>query len=181
MNYIGMKSLGMKLSVALLFGMGIWLTGCNRNNEPPMEIELPVNEQYLTANLEFSMSDEVTKDLIKPWANRQCVVNSLAEIPDDPFGFDESFYKINFKYNTLLLCYQVHDYNVVSYTNRYYFNTVEDTYNWTIRLGINGTINEGDERESVILSRYALLVPKLPADANVSVWFGLTDHGWVWD
>ncbi|MCM1032898.1 MAG: hypothetical protein NC405_03995 [Odoribacter sp.] len=112
--------------------------------------------------------------------NKQVVVNSVDEIPNDPLGFAESYYKINFTENTLLLCYQIHDYNIVSITNRYYRNIVENTYNWSINLGISGEINSGDKSEKAIISRYAILVPKLPTDAKVEIWHGLTDHNWDW-
>lgn len=171
----------MKYLSLILIALSLCITACNHNNEPPVEVNLPIREQFVPGNIIFDMSDTEFKDKVKPWMNKQVVVNSKEEIPDDPFGFQESYYKINFAENTLLLCYQIHDYDIVSITNRYYRNTVENTYNWSIVLGISGLINDDEEKEKAIISRYAILVPKLPADANVRIWHGLVNHNWDWD
>lgn len=163
-----------------MVALGICLSACNNNNEPPMEVNLLINEQFVASNITFSKADTEYKEELRPWYNKRVVVNSADEIPDDPFGFAQSFYKINYKNNTLLLCYLMHDYNVVSVTNRYYKNNVENTYNWIVSLGVSGLINEDESGDKLILSRYAILVPKLPADANVQVWHGLLDHNWDW-
>ncbi len=171
----------MKYLSLIIIAFSIFITACNHNNQPPTTVNLPINEQFLPMNVEFNMSDTEYKQQTRPWWDKGVVVNSSEEIPNDPFGFQESYYKINFKNNTLLLYYQIHDYNVVSITNMFYRNTVENTYNWSINLGISGDINEGDKIEKAIISRFAILVPKLPTDANVKFWHGLRDHNWNWD
>ncbi len=171
----------MKYLSLILIALSFCLTACNNNNEPPTEVNLPIREQFIPGNVIFSMSDTEFKDKVKPWFNKQFVVNSVEEIPNDPLGFPESYYKIDFKENTLLLCYQINDYNTVSVTNRYYRNMVENTYYWCINLGVSGDINNGDNKDQAIISRYAILVPKLPIDADVKIYFGITDHNWDWD
>ncbi len=61
-------------------------------------------------------------------------------------------------------------------------NNIEKSYYWSIQIGINGKLNEDDNNiEKVIFSRYALLVPKLPENADVNVYISLTDHNWDWN
>ncbi len=170
----------MKYLSVILITLCICLAGCSKN-EPPTEVRLTIREQFIPENLKFSTADNELKEKIKPWSNKEMVVNSTDEIPEDPIGFAESFYKINFSNNTLLLCYFVHDYNVVSVNNYYYKNTIEKTFNWSINLGISGRLNEDDIIEDAYLSRYAILVPKIPSDSKVIIWHGLTDHNWDWD
>ena len=114
--------------------------------------------------------------------NTKWVVNSTEELPADPLGFDESYYKINFSNQTLLLYYDIANYNIVAYQSRYFRNTVENTYNWSILLGISGKLNEDDAQiEKLLFSRYALLVPKLPENAEVQISTSILDHNWDWD
>ena len=164
----------------VLIAVSLFLAACNKNEETSTVVDLPIREQFVPGNIVFDMSDTEFKDKVRPWVNRELIVNSEDEIPDDPFGFPESYYKINFTENTLLLCYDIHDYNVVSVTNWYYRYTIDNTYSWCINLGVSGKINEGEEREKAIISRYAILVRKLPADAKVKIYYGLLDHNWDW-
>ncbi len=147
-----------------------------------MEVNLPINTQYLPSGVIFDVTDADFKETVKPWLNKKLIVNSVDEMPDDPLGFNESYYKINFNNNTLLLYYDLDFYNIVSYQNRYYRNNIEKSYYWSIQIGINGKLNEDDNNiEKVIFSRYALLVPKLPENADVNVYISLTDHNWDWN
>lgn len=170
----------MKYLSLLIIAIGLCLTSCNHNDGPALEVNIAINEQFVPGNVIFSLSDTEFKDKIKPWYNKKVVVNSAQELPADPLGFNESYYKIDFKNHTLLIYYDIHDYNVVSYSNRYYRNTVENTYNWTIMLGISGTIADGEEGARAIFSRYAVLVPKLSENAEVKIWNSLVDHNFDW-
>ena len=156
------------------------LPACNKNSEPPLEVKLPISEEFVPANVIFDYSDKDFLNKLKEWNNKKVVVNSVEEMPDDPLGFNEYFYKINFSDQTLLLYYQLHDYDVVSYENIYYRNTKENNYNWTIYLGINGEINDEDNIEKLIISRYAILVKKLPDNADVCIWQSISDHSISW-
>lgn len=173
----------MKYLSLVIIALGICLTACRHNDGPQMEVNMQIYEQFVPANVMFSLSDTEFKDKIKPWYDKKVIVNSVEELPADPLGFNESYYKINFKDQTLLIYYDVHNYDVVSHSNRYYRNTVDRTYNWMISLGINGTIDKGEEVERAIFSRYAILVPKLPENADVNIWSSLINHDfdWGWD
>lgn len=173
----------MKYLSLVIIALGICLTSCRYNDGPQMEVNMQIHEQFVPANVMFSLSDTEFKDKIKPWYDKKVIVNSVEELPADPLGFNESYYKINFKDQSLLIYYDVHDYDVVSYSNRYYRNTVDRTYNWVIMLGVNGTIDNGEDGERAIFSRYAILVPKLPENADVRIWSSLINHDfdWGWD
>lgn len=171
----------MKHLSILFIALTLCLAACNKNNEPPVEVQLPIREAFLPENVLFDYSDKDFLNRLKDWNNKKVVVNSVDEIPNDPIGFNESYYKIDFTDQTMLLYYMVHDYDVVSYNNIYFRNTVENTYNWTISLGVNGEINEDDNVEKLIFSRYAILVKKLPDNADIIIWKNISDHSWSWD
>ncbi len=109
----------MKYLSLFLIALSLCLNACTHNDEPPTQVNLSIRQEFLPCNVIFSISDYEFKDNIKPWLNKQLVVNSVDEIPNDPIGFTGSYYKINFKENTLLLAYQINDYNVISVTNCY--------------------------------------------------------------
>lgn len=97
-------------------------------------------------------------------------------MPNDPMGFSEAYHKINFKESTLLIKYVLHSYTMETYSNRYYRNTKENSYNWTINVG---TASDTDiDTDNMWLTRFAILVRKLPTDAQVKTWFGLSSIGW---
>ncbi len=175
------KTLNMRYLSLLLIALSFCLTACNHNEEPPTQVNLPIRQEFLPINVIFSMSDSEFKDKIKPWLNKQMVVNSIEELPNDPIGFTGSYYKINFKENTLLLAYQINDYNVISVTNRYYRNRIENTYNWSINLGVSGGIGDDEEDDKAMISRYAILVRKLPGDGTGKIYYGLSVYRWDWE
>ena len=118
--------------------------------------------------------DEEQKRNIIHLINNQHIVNSPDELPNDPMGFSEAFDKINFKNSTLLIKYMSHDYSIDTYNNRFYRNTKENSYNWMINIGSASNL----DTDNIMLTRFAILVNKLPADANIKSWFGLTNLGW---
>lgn len=172
----------MKYLSILLIALSFCLTACNNNDEPPIEVNLPITTQYLPTGVIFENSDKEFRAKIKPFVNTKWIVNSVDELPNDPLGFSENYYKIGFSNHTLLLFYDIDIYNLVSYQNRYFRNTVENTYNWSILFGISGKLNEDDSNiEKLFFARYALLVPKLPDNADVKIQTSIIDHNWDWD
>ena len=73
----------------------------------------------------------------------------------------------------------MHRWNIDTYYNYYVRNTVENTYNWTMRIGIT-TLND-DTKTTTDFTRFALLVKKLPADADVRTWISLSALDWSWE
>lgn len=158
----------------LLLTLSLILGSCNKN-EPPLEIVLPISETYVPSSIELPSSmDEEQKRNIIHLINNQHIVNSADELPNDPMGFSEAFDKINFKNSTLLIKYMSHDYSIDTYNNRYFRNTKENSYNWMINIGSASNLDS----DNITLTRFAILVNKLPADANIKSWFGLTNLGW---
>lgn len=168
----------MKYLTILLVAMSLTLCSCNNNNELDLEIELPISETYIPATIEFNNNsiDEEHKSNIIHLANHTHIINSVSELPDDPMGFSEAYYKINFKESTLLINYVLHDYTIDTYSNRYFRNTKENSYNWSVNMGTASDIDI--DTDDIQFTRFAILVRKLPADAQVKSWFGLTQLGW---
>ncbi len=154
------------------------LCSCNNNDEPDLEILLPISETYIHASIEFninSMDEEQKRNLIH-LVNNEHIINNVSELPNDPIGFSEAYHKINFKESTLLIKYVLHDYTIDTYSNRYYRNTKENSYNWAVNIGTASDTNI--DSDDMWFTRFAILVKKLPADAQVKSWFGLTQLGW---
>ncbi len=168
----------MKYLNCLLITLSLLLLGCNKNDETPLEIGLPIAATYLPATMEFNINDidDEQKHNIFHLVNNEHIVNSVSELPDDPIGFSETFHEINFREYTLLIKYVLHDYTIDTYNNRYFRNTKEDTYNWSVNIGTSSDTDVDTDEE--MLTRFAILVHKLPADAQVRSWFGLTSIGW---
>lgn len=164
-----MKHFSLLISIiALLF------CSCN-NKEPDLEIELPINAVFIPMSVEFDRDemDQQEKDEIMNLVNNKHIVNDISELPNDPIGGTDVFHKINFQDNTLLITYIYHRWIIETYSNRFYRNTEENTYNWVVKLGINS--ESVDYADNVQLTRFAILVRKLPANAKVETWSSHTD------
>ena len=147
---------------------------CNNNKEPDLEIELPINSEFVPASIEINRAemDEQEREEIMNLVNNQHIVNNLSELPRDPIGQNEAFNYINFKEQTLLILYLYKRWTFETYSNRFYKNTKENSYNWVVKLG--AVIDYDDDRETVQLTRFAILVRKLPVDADVQTWYSQT-------
>ena len=147
---------------------------CNNNKEPDLEIELPINSEFIPASIEINRDelDELEKVEISNLINKKHIVNDISELPNDPIGQNEAFYKINFQENTLLIMYKYHRWRIDTYANRFYRNTGDNSYNWLVKLGVT---TDNDETEVIQLTRFAILVKKLPADAIIEGWWSLSE------
>ena len=168
-----MKYFGLLLLQALCLIM----CSCDKNEEPELEIALPISDTYLPASLGFNVSsmDDVRKRELIHLVHNEHIINDIAELPDDPIGFSEAYQKINFKEYTLLIKYLLHYYTIDTYSNRFYRNTKENSYNWTVSIG---TASDTDiDTDEIWFTRFAILVRKIPADAQIRTWLGLTFLG----
>lgn len=172
----------LKYSSFLFIVFSIIFCSCNKNDDPELEVNLPITETFLPVSVDFNVNDIDTeqKRQLTHLVNNEHIVNDISEIPEDPLGLNEthgsSFSKINFKEYTLLIKYVLHDWSIDTYNNRFYRNTKEGTYNWTVNVG---TVSISDDSsDDLRFSRFAILVKKLPADAKITSWFGLTYLGW---
>ncbi len=163
---------------ALLPAIGVTFSSCNKNDEPPSEVNLPIIRQYLPVTVQFAADDAEWKKKIKGWANRKVIVNNLEELPEDPIGFSAAYKGVNYNDYTLLITYSVEDWDIETYDNRFYRDNVEKTYNWTIGLGTSTP--PSDSPEQLYFTRYAILVKKLPQDATLNIWFSYRALDWDW-
>lgn len=167
----------MKYISVLCLIVGVIFCACNHNDEVELEIALPISATFLPATIESninSIDDEQKRALIH-LVNNQYIVNDASQLPNDPIGFSDTYRNINFDENTLLIKYMLHDYAIDTYSNRYYRNTKENSYNWSVNIG---TASDTDiVTDFNFFTRFAILVKKLPADAKVKFWYGLTQLG----
>ena len=162
--------------IALLISMiTLLFCSCNNNKEPDLEIELPINSEFIPASIEINRAemDEQEREEISNLVNNKHIVNDISELPNDPIGQNEAFYKINFQENTLLIMYNYHRWHIETYANRFYRNTGDNSYNWIVKLGV--TTEDDDETEVIQLTRFAILVRKLPADSVIETWRSLSE------
>ena len=113
---------------------------------------------------------------IKGWSNKEIIVNDMSELPDDPLGFSDAYKSVDFDKYTLLITYNIHNWLIETYRNRYYLDNIEKTYNWTICVGASNIPD--DNEEPLYFTRYAILVKKLPRDAKINIWFSLGAVNW---
>lgn len=156
-----------------VLGIILLFCSCNKNNEPALNIELPINAVFVPVTIEINKNDidPQQREEIRNLVNGKHIINDVSEIPNDPIGHNEAFYKINFDDQTLLIMYLYKRWTFDTYTNRFYRNTEENTYNWVVRLGPNTDFDE--ETDIVQFTRFAILVRKLPVGADVQTWYSL--------
>lgn len=163
----------MKQLVYLTIITALLLCSCNNNNEPDLEIELPINSVFIPVTIKINKNDidEQEREEIMNLINTKHIVNDASEVPSDPIGQNKAFYNINYNEQTLLIMYLYKRWTFETYSNRFYRNTKENSYNWVLRLGMT---MDDDDTEFVQLTRFAILVRKLPADTDVQTWYSQT-------
>ena len=158
--------------------LAIILFSCNHNEEPPLETPLAISEAYLPVSVIFEKSDPEFLNMCMKWHDTSFEVNSVEELPQDLFGFNESYTGINFNEYTLLLVYKLHKWTIDTYQNRFVKNNHEDTFDWTLIIGASDFNKENEDH--VTITRFAIKVRKLPTDAIVRYWWSITDYGFDW-
>lgn len=149
------------------------LCSCD-NYEPDSEIELPITTAFIPFSIEIDLNDmdEMQREQINYLTTRAHIVNNILELPEDPIGQNETFKKINYQDNTLLILYIMHYWAIDTYSNRFYRYTKDNTYNWIVKLG---TLSEGNNKpDKILLTRFAILVKKLPENAELKTWYSHT-------
>lgn len=155
------------------------LCSCNHNEEPPFEVTLPIQEEYIVKSEWISRYDSEKTAICKALDEKLFIVNSPDELPkDDIYGFGEAYTKADFKNYTLLIYYELHPWQVEVYRYRYVRNNTEKRYDWYIgnRIG-----PEEPNPEKWQFTRYAIAVNKLPENASVMAWRSLISSDWEWE
>lgn len=168
MKYIHTVSLSLCLSV---------LSACDRNREePPFETELPVREIYTPENVWVDMKDTEEYDRLVGWSGRLFVVNSPDELPWDGTGFSRAYTEADFSNHTILLYYHIHAWEFDRFSYRYVYYNQEAKYNWSILISVDSP--EPTYADKRCLTRFAVMVDKIPGDARVTAGFGLNGNDW---
>ena len=165
----------MKFSSLLFIAISLFLCSCNNNDDPSLEIALPIDGTFIPASVDLNLNqiDEEQRRNIILLTTNEHIINDASELPVDPIGFSETFKEIDFSKYTLLIKYVLHDYSIDTYSNSYYRNTRDNSYNWTVNIGT--TSDTGINNDVIYLTRFAIYVNKIPADAQVISWFSLKE------
>lgn len=170
----------MKYLASILILFSILFCACNKHNdEPSTETLLHITESYIPVTVSFNINDTQGIEELYEWSDKKLIINELSELPNDPLGFSDAYRAINFNEYTLLITYDIHNWEIDTYRNRYYRDNIEKTYNWAICVK-TATIPDSSS-EQWYFTRYAILVKKLPADANIKIWLSLGAINWGWD
>lgn len=122
----------------------------------------------------IDLDDKELTDQYLKLSKETIVVRSKEELPDDPTGLPEAYSYINFKQNTLLINYLIHDWRIDTYSNRYVRDNLNKTYSWTITIG-SADCNVDHDR--LFFTRFSILVPAIPENGDVQVWYGVHQIG----
>lgn len=159
----------------LILTICMMLASCGKD-DPTGSVDLAIYDTFLPASIVVDRSDSSMIEACKYFDQQKLVVNSKNELPDDPFGSEETFSSINFSTQTLLISYYVHTFDLLSCNNMVIRNYDENTYDWTISMGIKG--NAVDSYDQLIFTRFAILMPKLNKKADLKVYYGISNYGW---
>lgn len=164
----------MKQIVCFIFIISLLFSSCNNNHEPDLVIELPIVSVFIPLSIKINKSDIDDQQRIELMnlVNNKHIVNDVSELPNDPIGQNEAFKHINYKEQTLLISYHFKSWTIDTYSNRFYKNTQENSFNWVVNLGT--TADEDDDKDAVYLTRFAIVVRKLPVNADVQTWYSVT-------
>ena len=158
--------------------VGVLLCACNRHSEPPVETMWPIQETYMPCSIEFDKSDIDFLTTCREWEDKNFIVNDVAELPNDPLGFNETYRNISYKNYSLVLVYRLHRWSIDTYRCSFMRNNVEITFNWTLTVGSNNFDPQGTNK--VIITRFAITVKKLPEDIDLNIGWQYVDHGFDW-
>lgn len=155
---------------------------CHKN-EPPVEVRINIAEQYIPATLTFDKQDTQTLEKCRELYLKHFVVRSADEFPDDPLGFSAAYSNINFKDYDLLVFYYMRPAPCITYSNRYFRNTVENSYNWHLSIGIDDSDYDYETGTTRYFTRFAIEVRKIPENAEVKVQYSesITSIDWWTD
>lgn len=169
----------MKYLTVLLGALAFLTCSCNNNNdEPPAKTVLPIRVYYQPMNTWMDESEIDRNEHLKELNHRIVVVNSAAELPDDGLGFSDAYVKADFQHYTMLIYYRIHRWEFEAYQYRYIFDNLERKYNWTIMLHVDSDENHYPGMRCI--SRFAIMVDKIPENAEVTAGLGFSDYNWNW-
>lgn len=141
-----------------------------------MEVQLPINMSFLPVTIQLDRAESDLMEECREWVNKLIRVDSPDQLPEDPIGFPDLYRDLDYKDKTLLIYYDRHFWQIKTCDFKFRRNTVEKNYNWAITLGVVDIIFEGDEvPDSMYFTRFAILVRKLPEDAEILTWNSIAD------
>lgn len=169
----------MKRICYFLYLFCMLMCSCSHNNDGPQsETRLPIQEIFMPLGLWIEHSD-TDAPFFQELSKKLFVVNSPDELPDDRLGFTEAYKKADFKNYTMLIYYQLHRWEVESCQYRFVRLNLEKKYNWTITMRVDADNEPYPEMRCI--SRFAIMVNKIPAGWDVTATLGLSDYNWSWD
>lgn len=166
-----------------LAAVAMLLTSCHHAAEVPLETDFPIVKKFTPEVMEIDKNDTELVEKCLSFNDRQFVIRSREEFPDDMFGFTSDYTDINFELYTLIVTYDFTRF-IPSFTDfRYYRNNEEKRYNLVVHqyLRQSDLDNSSSDPDSFIryFRRYAVIVRKNPTSDPVKVWFSYSTDYWT--
>ncbi len=158
------------------------LLSCNRNDDPPAEVNIVILETFVPKEVVFDKGDEEMLTQCKDLSRKLFVVKSADEFPEDPIGFSTIYTTTDFPENMLLITYILHPVSYFgsyeSFWSRYVRNNLEKSYDWYLMVRM--TYHEDESSPLMRLTRFAIKVPKIPEGFTPVLQFSesVSDVGW---
>lgn len=157
----------MKYILNIIFVLSIaLLTSCHKDDSEPAKTPLKIYRQFKTETKTVRLSE---LESLAGLDDKLCIVNSIEELPDDPFFGTEEFQRaaINFSEYSLIIKYHFVFGDVTGYEYGWYYN------NWFLRYEFHITYDIIKDSEYVdgeidlaIYVRSAILVRHIPSDSR---------------
>ena len=166
-----------------LAAVAMLLTSCHHAAEVPLETDFPIVKTFTPEAIEIDKNDTELVEKCISFNDRQFVIRSREEFPDDMFGFTSDYTDINFELYTLIVTYDFTRF-IPSFTDfRYYRNNEEKQYNLVVHqyLRQSDLDNSSSDPDSFTryFRRYAVIVRKNPTSDPVKVWFSYSTDYWT--
>ncbi|MBD5356621.1 MAG: hypothetical protein HDR88_06415 [Bacteroides sp.] len=169
----------MKRICYLLGVVCLLMSSCTHHNDGPQsETRLPIEEIFTPAGMWIEESD-ADAPFFQDISRKLFVVNSADELPDDRLGFSDTYKKADFKNYTMLIYYQLHRWEFESCQYLYLRLNLERKFSWTITMKV--AADEDTYPGMRCISRFAIMVNKIPDGWDVTATFGLSDYNWSWE
>ena len=151
-----------KCLLLCLMALSLGMASCNKNENTPVYIPLPVIKTFNPAFKEIYISENQS---LAPYREYVCVVNSLSQLPEDEiFGNDEFLDQdIDFSKYSLIIFYDLEFGKIVSTKYRWVYATDFEQYEVAVSYEIEKDSHLVDgEIELGTYIRGAMLVYHIP-------------------
>ena len=174
-----MKKLTSVFMMMAVIVAAVFLSGCNRHDEPEREVYVPIiyqfNQESVIVDLDYlSENEPEIWDQLKSLHFHTFVVNDAHEFPSCDLIKENWGENIDFSDKTVIINYELCSYPVVGHRYAWVYDRMDKTYSfWTTNL------TDGDrllDDAKACLVRNAIMVNKISPSVHVTSVFSSPSH-----